>query len=336
MNDAELARDSAASEPPDDKNGDRAKASPLRARIGAMLRSPLSNLALFLLTVASTFYVGAELSPGTGALRGWVFAVPLLAILVTHELGHYLQARRHRVEASLPYFLPMPLPPIGTLGAVIAMRGRIRTRNALFDIGASGPIAGLMIAIPVLAIGLRLSTIEPIPPHGFDEGQSLFYLAMKRLVLGPIPAGYDVFLHPTAFAGWAGLFMTMLNLLPIGQLDGGHVAYALFGKRQDAQSKWIHRSLLGVAAVVGVRPLVASIRAHAWTGSMDMVARLADAALQGKNWLVWFGLLWLIGAAREHPPTDATSSLSRGRQVVAWLTLAAFVALFMPVPFSEH
>jgi membrane-associated protease RseP (regulator of RpoE activity) len=294
------------------------------------LRTPWANLGLFLLTVLSTFYVGAELVSDTGhPLRGWVFAVPLLAILVTHEFGHWIQARRHRVDASLPYFLPLPLPPLGTLGAVIAMRGRIKTRDALLDIGASGPIAGLVIAIPVLIIGLRLSTVEPIPPHGLDEGQSLLYLALKRIVIGPIPSGHDVFLHPTAFAGWAGLFMTMLNLLPIGQLDGGHVAYSLFGLRQDRYSRLVHRSLLAIAAIVGGYWATRAVMAHApWK-------EVAIAATEGKNWLIWWVLLGLLTRGGEHPPTD-NESLSPSRRLVAWGTLAALVLLFMPVPFRVH
>lgn len=300
-----------------------------RARSGLrrQLASPMANAVLFLLTVLSTFYVGAELVAEHGSpLRGWVFAVPLLAILVTHEFGHWIQAKRHRVEASLPYFLPLPLPPLGTLGAVIAMRGRIKTRNALLDIGASGPLAGIVVAIPVLIIGLKLSTIEPIRPDSLEEGQSLLYLLMKRVVLGPIPAGHDVFLHPTAFAGWAGLFMTMLNLLPIGQLDGGHVAYALFGPRQDRHSRIVHRSLLLVAFVVGGYYAFLAARAHASLG------HVALAMLEGKNWIIWWVLLGLLMRGGDHPPTD-DPQLSPGRRVVAWVTLALLVALFMPVPF---
>jgi len=300
-----------------------------RSRLG--LSPPWSNLVLFLATVVSTFYVGAQSMPGTSRFRGWVFAVPLLAILVTHELGHWIQAKRHRVDASLPYFLPLPISPLGTLGAVINMRGRIRTRNALFDIGASGPIAGLIVTIPVLVIGLRLSTVEPIPAHGIDEGQSIFYLLLKRLVLGHIPSTHDVFLHPTAFAGWAGLFLTMLNLLPVGQLDGGHVAYALFGKKQDRYSSFVHWSLLGVALIVGIYSAMKALRIHApWRD-------VGGALLEGKNWLIWFGLLWVLrrmGGA-EHPPTEA-GELSPARKAFAWATLALFVLLFMPIPFSAH
>ena len=319
-----------------DEVDDRASHEPgppsQRSKVGMVLGSPYANLTLFVATILSTFFVGAQMVSDHGhPLRGWIFAVPLLAILVTHEAGHWLYARKHRVDASLPYFLPLPIPPLGTLGAVIAMRGRIKTRDALLDIGASGPIAGLLVALPVLAIGLRLSTVEPIPQHGFDEGQSLVYLAMKRLVLGPIPSTHDVFLHPTAFAGWAGLLMTMLNLVPVAQLDGGHVAYALFGPRQDVYSKRVRYGLLVVAAIVGLVSAFAKLRIHApWS-------TVFGALLAGKNWIFWFGVLTLLtrGTGSKHPPTEA-GALSPGRRVIAWAMLATFVALFMPIVFSEH
>ncbi|MBI2392761.1 MAG: site-2 protease family protein [Deltaproteobacteria bacterium] len=293
-------------------------------------RVPWVNLALFLATVASTFYVGADMAGETGhPLRGWTFAVPLLAILVTHEFGHWIQARRHQVEASLPYFIPFPWGLLGTFGAVISMRGRIRTRDALLDIGASGPLAGMVVAIPVLVFGLHLSKVMPIPEHGLDEGQSLFYLAVKRIVVGPIPDGHDVFLHPTAFAGWTGLLLTMLNLLPIGQLDGGHVAYSIFGPKQDRYSRIAHHSLLVVAAIVGMYWGIKALRAHA--SRSDVLWAFAE----GKNWIFWWILLFFLTRGNDHPPTQ-DGELSRKRKWVAWATLALFVLLFMPVPFRVH
>ncbi len=192
------------------------------------------NLALFVVTVASV-----------GVTGGATFATALLAILLTHEFGHYFAARWHGVPASLPYFIPLPLlSPFGTMGAVISMPERIRSRNALLDIGASGPLAGLAVALPVLVFGLLESPIRPISGEGLQEGQSLLYLLIKRVVLGPIPAGHDVFLTPLAFAGWSGLFVTALNLIPIGQLDGGHVLYALLGPRANRVARALHWGLL--------------------------------------------------------------------------------------------
>jgi len=289
------------------------------------------NLVLFVLTVLSVLLMGAiyELPPPAGEQpyggtlyllthlhHGWPFALPLMAILLTHELGHYFAARHHRVPASLPYFIPLPLlSPFGTMGAVIAMRGRIRSRNALLDIGAAGPLAGMVVALVVLVIGLSQSAVHPQSGGGWLEGQCLLYLGLKRAVLGPIPAGYDVFLSSTAFAGWTGLLVTMLNLLPIGQLDGGHIAFALFGKRQDRLAAVLHWSLLGVFAY-------------------NLLAY--GQAEPGLVWLVWWVLLLVVRrmSGGNHPPTEP-GELSPGRRRVAVGCLLLFVLIFMPTPMRE-
>lgn len=288
------------------------------------------HIVLFIATVCSTFYVGIDYAGGSPR-RAWLYAVPLMAILLTHELGHYFLARRHRVDASLPYFIPFPLG-LGTFGAVISMKGRIANRNALLDIGASGPIAGLVVALPLLIIGLHHSPVLPIPEHGADEGQSLLYLALKRVVLGPIPNGYDVFLHPTAFAGWTGLFLTMFNLIPVGQFDGGHIAYSLFGQRQDRFSRFVHRGMLFVFLTVGIYAMSRAWAAHIRGKDLYLTV------FTGVNWLVWWGLIAAIGRATgstDHPPTE-TSELTSGRRAIAWAMLITFVLLFMPIPFSSH
>ena len=178
---------------------------------------------------------------------------------VTNFRSVRAEARYHRVAASLPYFIPLPAG-WGTLGAVIAMRDRIRSRNALFDIGASGPLAGLVIALPALAWGLVHSPVKPMLLSGYQqEGQSLLYLAMKRVLLGPIPEGYDVQLHPTAAAGWFGLLVTMVNLLPWGQLDGGHIAFSLFGERQHhLDEACVPETVVRVPGFAGRMPPVGS------------------------------------------------------------------------------
>lgn len=300
---------------------------------------------LFLATVLSVFYAGAtqhlprrpeELVEAAftrggipSALRtlgwslgqGWRFAVPLLAILVTHELGHFLLARRHRVPASLPMFVPFP-NLLGTMGAVISMRP-IGSRNALVDIGAAGPLAGLVLALPITAVGLALSPIEPLTPGGLLEGDSLVYLLLKRLICGPIPLGYDVQLHPFAFAGWTGLFMTMLNLLPVGQLDGGHVTYALFGPRADRWSRWFIGALLGYALA-----LSGSIALTTPRGQLTL-EHFQPALIWGPWALVTGVLLRLSGDA--HPPAG-DDPLTPGRKAIALLCLALFALLFMPLP----
>ncbi|MFI5299379.1 MAG: site-2 protease family protein, partial [Polyangiales bacterium] len=227
--------------------------------------------------------------------------------------------------------------------------------------------AGLCIALPVLFFGLRWSHVEAIPLHGQDEGQSLLYLAMKRVALGPIPSGHDVFLHPTAFAGWAGLLMTMLNLIPVGQLDGGHVAYALLGPRADRLSARLRHVLPFVAIAAGAWSVW---RARAF-GASWQDAR--EASMFGLIWLIYWVLLSLItrapspheehaseedesrdaglvalftrrsarafdvffGPRAPHPPTE-DATLSPARRVLAVFTLALFFLMFTPVPMSSH
>jgi membrane-associated protease RseP (regulator of RpoE activity) len=255
-----------------------------------------------------------------------------MSILLCHELGHYVAARIHRVPASLPYFLPLPVvSPFGTLGAVIGMPERIRSRNALLDIGAAGPIAGMLVALPVLVIGLSLSPVEP-QSTGFyrQEGQSLLYWLLKLVVKGDIPDGHDVILHPTAIAGWVGLLVTMLNLIPWGQLDGGHIAFALLGPVQNRIARLVRWGVLGfffynLLSFVG--PVV--------LGRSSMPLELAIG--NSLTWLVWYGLLGLLGRSmgHEHPPFEP-SPLSPARRGVAIACLALFVLLFMPTPLASY
>jgi membrane-associated protease RseP (regulator of RpoE activity) len=298
------------------------------------------NLLLFVLTVLSTlvtFALTSGIVPADATLweqvraglGAWTYTVPLMAILLTHEFGHYFAARLHRVPASLPFFIPLPLlSPFGTMGAVIGMSGRIKSRNALLDIGAAGPLAGLIVAIPVVAYGLLHSPVQPIPENGAQEGQSLLYVLLKYLVIGKIPDGYDVFLNGPAFAGWVGLFVTMLNLVPIGQLDGGHIAYALFGEKQNRYARFVHWSMLGMFFLNLMRFLPKAIRTN---GSV------ADAVGNSMAWLVWFVLVYVLGrlSGPDHPPTEP-GELSRGRQAIAVLSLVVFVLLFMPTPWSKY
>ena len=300
------------------------------------------NLVLFGATVLSVFLTGARYvdeGPGPVGWRdtwsslpsGWPFAVPLLAILLTHEFGHYIAARIHKVDASLPFFIPLPrFSPFGTMGAIISMRGRIRSRDALLDIGASGPLAGLVIALPVLIIGLAHSRVGPAELHGVQEGQSLLYIALKRVVLGPIPDGQDVFLGPMAFAGWTGLFITALNLIPIGQLDGGHIAYALFGLRQNRAARFLHLGLLGMFALNLVRFMIPVALAHAWSHA-------GQAFSNALPWLIWYILLRVIMRAggQDHPPTEP-GELSPVRKGIALFSLILFVLLFMPTPMANY
>jgi len=289
-------------------------------------------LTLIALTFASTFYVGAGMvlgqPPGslTELQTGWVFSVPLMAILLAHEFGHFFAGRYHRVDVSPPYFIPIPFFLLGTLGAVIQIREQIRSRNALLDIGAAGPLAGMVVAVPVIIYGIATSPVEPLPAGPYMlEGRSLFYLGLLSWLKGPIPQGYDIMLTPTALAGWAGLLVTMINLLPFGQLDGGHVAYALLGPRQDQFSRRLLRFLpllaIIVSAAYGIPSYIDGVRGDP----------LLYDAMAGMHWLVWAFVLGLLTRATGpgHPPTEDTQ-VSPRRRVVGWLTLSLFALLFMP------
>jgi membrane-associated protease RseP (regulator of RpoE activity) len=307
---------------------------PSRAGSRARARGlPWLNLVMFAATVASTFYVGRGWAVPFAAggappwYAGWTFAVPLLAILLVHEFGHYVAARLHKVDASLPFFIPFPVV-FGTFGAIIKMRGRIATRRALLDIGAAGPLAGMAVALPTVAFGLSLSEVQPqVPGDYLLEGHSLLYKGLLALIHGPIPPGHDVFLHPVALAGWVGLFVTMLNLLPVGQLDGGHVAYALFREAQDRVSTAMLLLLpalgLGVCGFFGYA---------AWSDGLRG-EQLVSEASTGANWFVWTLILLLMRrfAGPKHPPVDA-GPLGAGRVAVGLFCIVLFVSIFMPVP----
>jgi membrane-associated protease RseP (regulator of RpoE activity) len=269
---------------------------------------PVRHLVLLLATIVTTTMAGARIAgvePRSLATfaAGLPFSVTLLAILLTHEAGHYLMCRRHGIAASLPYVLPAPpFFLLGTFGAVIRVRSRFPDRRALFDMGAAGPWAGFVIALPALVVGLRLSTVEAAPPQGpvMMLGDSLLTSFLARAVLHAEPD--TVVLHPVAFAAWAGLLVTSLNLLPVGQLDGGHVLYAARGRR---------------AVLVPVL-LVGSLLWLSVTGSP-------------------FWVLWTVVAAAMlmmgHPPTvDDGLPLDGARRIGALASLVLFVITFVPEP----
>jgi membrane-associated protease RseP (regulator of RpoE activity) len=245
------------------------------------------------------------ISDPLGVRAGFPFAITLMTILLSHEMGHYVMARAHRVDASLPYFLPAPpLFWFGTFGAFIRMRTMPPHRRALFDIGAAGPWAGFVVAVPALILGLSLSTVQPLQPHegGLILGDSLLFSWLTQAVLGVSSDEVTVLLHPIALAGWFGLLVTCLNLLPVGQLDGGHVSYALFGRHH----RWIARGVLTFVVVLGI---------GGWLG-----------------WFVWALLFLIVGL--DHPPTWDPVALDRPRQIAAVLTFVLLILTFMPEPMA--
>jgi membrane-associated protease RseP (regulator of RpoE activity) len=269
---------------------------------------PWTNIVLFLLTVITTLLAGALMS-GADAFshpqlifRGASFAVPLLLILTFHEFGHYLESRRAGIKVSLPYFIPGPTL-FGTFGAVIRSKSPFKTRRDLLDVGAAGPIAGFVVSVAVIAIGLSGSSVAESSGGGFQFGESLIFKILSWLVLKEVPPGHSVFLSPTAFAGWAGILVTMLNLLPIGQLDGGHIMYALLGRKQR---------MVATAATAALIPL----GLFWWPG-----------------WFVWVALVLLIKIG--HPPTmNDQLPLDAKRKVIGWLAMLIFILSFTPVPIK--
>jgi Zn-dependent protease len=312
--------------------------------------NPWINLILFILTGISVILAGT-LSEYRGPLstdlnqvlphllptlyRGMAFAASLLAILLAHEFGHYLAARYHGSAVTLPYFIPFPFSPFGTMGAFIQLKEPPKNKRILLDIGIAGPLAGLVITIPLLFLGLYLSQIDKLPlflPQGQSislEGNSLLYLLMKFIMFGewlPAPANFaglnpaiywlryfftgqpapfgavDVLLHPVAWAGWAGLLITALNLIPAGQLDGGHILYALFGKKSRVVLPFILIALIILGTV--------------WSG-----------------WWLWAFLIFLLGRAHAEP-LDQITPLDSRRKALAVFGLVVFVLVFTPIPLS--
>ncbi len=268
----------------------------------------------------------------TTLYNGPAFAATLMGILTCHEFGHYFVARRRGVDVSLPYFIPLPpYVSLGTLGAVIQMKQQIHDRRALFDVGAAGPIAGLVVAIPLLAIGLWLSPVGPSTPDGFIEGNSILYALLKYAVHGQwLPSGgVDVQLHPMASAAWVGLLVTMINLMPIGQLDGGHVARAALGQSHE---KWSARFHI-VLPIIGTT-VACVMFAMARSAGLDVTDALGYAKDGAIPWLVWTVMLGVMrGRAGEYHPAVSDTPLDRRRRILAWGMLAIFVLIATPVPF---
>ena len=299
---------------------------------------PLLHAALFLATVLTTTATGAIEAHGKWVIApirdGLSYSLPLMFILLCHELGHYVVARLYKVPASLPYFIP--LPPglgLGTLGAVIGMRKETTDRKKLIDVAAAGPLAGLAVAIPLLVYGLRHSEVGALAT-GWQEGNSILYALIKWLIKGAwLPNSHsDVFLHPTARAAWAGLLVTMINLLPIGQLDGGHIASAYFGNGYNRFAERLRQLLLVGAVVVFFWVLYASYREVGNSWRFDVGSSIA---LYGAlPWLIWFllvGLMRRLADGENHPPVD-DKPLPRSRRALFWFMAVVFVVVFMPVP----
>ena len=279
---------------------------------------------LFLLTIVTTTLVGADQYAGFLAdfkqpgplpmtvaallLRGLWYSGTILAILGCHELGHYFACRYYDVDASLPYFLPVPISITGTLGAFIRIREPIPQKRMLFDIGIAGPIAGFLVAVPALFFGVAMSHVVKLPENfvGLELGEPLLFKAVSWLLWGSMPNGYSLNLHPMAFAAWFGLLATALNLFPIGQLDGGHISYAVLGPRSTV----VMFVMLGVAMVL---------------------------TFFSASWIVWTGLLMvmLFMVGPRHPRVfDEEEPLDRARLLLALCAGVIFILCFTPAPIQ--
>ncbi|MEP7309022.1 MAG: site-2 protease family protein [Acidobacteriota bacterium] len=282
------------------------------------------HILLLALTIGSTTLVGmdhyvgfladfsnrmpAGLSTSTLVAGGFYYSLTILLILGCHELGHYFACRYYDVDASLPFFIPVPFLLTGTMGAFIRIREPIPSKRMLFDIGIAGPIAGFLVAVPALVLGLVLSHVSRVPPNmtGFELGEPLLFQLVSKLIWGATPAGYSLNLHPIAFAAWFGLLATALNLFPVGQLDGGHISYAVLGR----YSTYVTLATIGVALTL------------TWFAI---------------SWLVWtvlmIGMLVVFGP--KHPRTiDEHVPLDRTRMILALFALIMFILCFTPAPIE--
>lgn len=263
-------------------------------------------LALFVLTCLSTWWAGNDWVLEGSGWAAWMYAVPLMTILVCHEAGHFLQALRYRIYASFPFFIPMPITPIGTMGAVILMEARVGNRRALFDVGITGPLAGLVPTIVFTILGLHRSAFQPLAPGDLMLNGPPLFRFLADWIIGPVPLGYQIAYHPMAVAGLVGMLITAINLFPIGQLDGGHILYGLL-RRGAHTVAWL--LLAGATATILFTAFM--------LGQYEMLGLL-----------VMVGLLVALGP--RHPPTaDDYVPLGRLRLTLGWLTLA-----FVPLGFT--
>ncbi len=275
------------------------------------------HVLLFLITVMTTLVAGmywtgieAPLEHPELLYRGIPFAGTLLAILFCHEMGHYVTARYYGMDVTLPYFIPSPpaimgIPFLGTFGAVIRMKSPPQHRRALLHVGAAGPIAGFCVALPAMIYAFATATQVPMPTSmgGPYFAEPLLLQIIGYVVVGPVPSGMTLTINSVGIAGWFGLLVTVFNLLPIGQLDGGHILYALLGR----QARYISWAVIGALLALGLL---------AWPG-----------------WILWAFLGWLSGR-RQPTVLDQQAPLSRYSRVIAGIALAIFVLCFMPIPIQ--
>ncbi len=304
--------------------------------------NPWINLILGIITLISVLFTGAMYESKSGdlptTLAAWASGLPMMfammSILTAHEFGHYFAARYHKVAATLPYFIPLPAPisPVGTLGAFIQLRSPFKTKKQLFDIGVAGPLGGLIFALPLIIWGVLNAPIQQLTHEGNSmlEGNSIFYLGIKYfihgqllpsfnqyadlstlkefslLLMGIVPSGggTDIMINSFTLAAWFGLFVTAMNLLPVGQLDGGHLAYCLLGNK----SRWLGLTLVSIMVLAGI---------FTWSG-----------------WLLWSILVFFVVGVGHPAPLNDLAPLGTARKILAYVMIIVFIILFMPMPLQ--
>lgn len=326
------------------------------------------HVLLFLLTLLTTTYAGVSFTAFApdefivwdqfvaNLPAGLSFSLLLLLFLTAHEFGHYFAARYYGVDVTLPYYIPMPLFFFGTMGAVIRIRSQVPSRKAMFDIGVAGPLAGFVVAFAFLVIGMlngpdvdhlyvvhpHYQYLETLPQDGMHFGSFLLFDALHWMLMPSgtfFPGMNEVYHYPLLCVGWFGMFVTALNMLPIGQLDGGHVIYSMFGRRQKRISQWVVRllTLIGVGGVLGL--LLEGLRVG-WDGGsfvllndlfrspLEWVDAHASFFLRGwPGWLFWVLIVKLLVRV-EHPPVPDETPLDSRRMAIGWVALAIFVLTF--------
>jgi len=291
------------------------------------------HVILFFITLITTFMSG--FFQGGSVSSGMSFSAALIFILGTHEMGHFLYGKKYGINITPPYFIPAPpfISPIGTFGAFIKIKSPISTKRALFDIGIAGPLAGIMAAIPVIIVGIKLSRIVETTSksldHGLTLGSPLIFSLISDSIIGKIPEGHDLLLHPVAFAGWIGLFVTALNLIPAGQLDGGHIMYSIFSK------KWHRRTSIIIILIlllfgIGTQPIIQYFQSYIEGTALYNYKGIFN--FEGwAGWLMWAVLLTFMGT--KHPPTMYDDiQLDGKRKFFSLVALLIFIGCFTPMP----
>lgn len=296
-----------------EQNGDRFILTVSKMGEEKEKKIPWTNILLFCASIITSlfaypFYITTDMDfrvfsqPGLILREGGPFAIGLFFILTVHEFGHYVVSKKRRIDVSFPYFMPAPTI-FGTLGAFIKSKSPFKNRKELIEVGSAGPIAGFIVSVIVFCFGLSQANVVQVNPrlagHGF--GMSILLFILQKSVIENVPSGYTVALNPILLAGWAGILVTMLNLIPIGQLDGGHILYGLFGRKQH----FIARAMVPLLFVMGLL---------LWPG-----------------WFIWGGIALIVRPA--HPPTlNDSLELDLKRKIIGWVALVIFVISFIPVP----